>query len=98
MRRQRHASPSPAQAASHGLEEDGQAKGGGQAGSNPGGSSHAWNLTQKKKEMSDSISPVFSVSVCSHRKHPGELCSFPSSQTAFVKVRGFLSLLQHYQS
>ncbi|XP_074545618.1 regulator of G-protein signaling 11 [Halichoeres trimaculatus] len=41
MRRQRHASPSPAQAASHGMEEDGQAKGGGQAGSNPGGSSHA---------------------------------------------------------
>uniref|UniRef100_A0A3Q3FBI4 Regulator of G protein signaling 11 n=1 Tax=Labrus bergylta TaxID=56723 RepID=A0A3Q3FBI4_9LABR len=40
MRRQRHASPSPAQVVTHGVEEDGHAKGGGQAGTNSGGGSH----------------------------------------------------------
>uniref|UniRef100_A0A3B4ZED0 Regulator of G protein signaling 11 n=1 Tax=Stegastes partitus TaxID=144197 RepID=A0A3B4ZED0_9TELE len=40
MRRQRHSSPSPAQAATTATEEDGRAKGAGQAGANSEGGSH----------------------------------------------------------
>lgn len=42
MRRQRHASPSPAQAAAHPAEEDGQAKGAKKAGTNSSVHSNAW--------------------------------------------------------
>lgn len=42
MRRQRHASPSPAQASAQVTEEDGQAKGAGQGGSNSAARSNVW--------------------------------------------------------
>lgn len=50
MRRQRHSSPSPAQSAStQSTEEDGHAKGAGQAGTNSAASSHVWCRAKKKK-------------------------------------------------
>lgn len=42
MRRQRHASPSPAQATAHSTEEDGHAKGAKQAGTNSSTRSNVW--------------------------------------------------------
>lgn len=46
MRRQRHASPSPAQATAHSTEEDGHAKGAKQAGTNSSTRSNVWRSDQ----------------------------------------------------
>lgn len=62
MRRQRHASPSPAQATAHPAEEDGQAKGAKKAGTNSSVHSNAWCPDQLSRTRLVKVFPIHNLS------------------------------------
>lgn len=66
MRRQRHASPSPAQATAHSTEEDGHAKGAKQAGTNSSTRSNVWRSDCSIASADYSREPPMSLPPTSH--------------------------------
>lgn len=62
MRRQRHASPSPAQATAHPAEEDGHAKGAKKAGTNSSVHSNAWCPDQLSRTHLVKVFPFHNLS------------------------------------
>lgn len=100
MRRQRHASPSPAQATAHSTEEDGHAKGAKQAGTNSSTRSNVWRsarspplITCESHTWTRPLFPPTTVTLSElrlqHRIAPLRTLVFLSSTTSYSQVTAF---------